>query len=676
MNAKLAARKLTLTYGLMLALLALAFVLRLEHLLARIFHIDEYISMLAAQMTADKGAPIFPSGLFYGHGLLTSYLAAPFLRLFGFSEEMARWPSLLVGMLGVASFYLVGLRLFKSRAAGLFAMTFAALDIQVILWSARMRMYALAGLLMLLVLYFLARGTFLEPKPGYRLAAAACYLGAILSHSVAVVALPVLVAASVIVIALGHKKFRWDWYRRDGVRLEVVIVLVLVLLGVGYSLAEQLPFLSPGAGSGAGGGGVQAVLGKFLEPGVSWERVDDFLYYFTSPAYWPLMLLGVWAMVRALVALVRGELTRRDLATLFLGLVFWLTIAELGLAVTHTWRKTRYLFILCQAPFLLLAADGLARLGESGAALLRTRARSLAPAATVLGIAAILAFWGDPAIGLAAARGTGGYDTAFKWVDEHWQAGDRVMTVHPSAAYLYLGRSDYYATQTTARTLLDDELEEVDRYVGSDLLDSVAALNQALSQKGRLWFVVDTNRLFSRYELPFVEQVFAQMDVVKRGADVLVFLSRPYPRPLPAQPLVSTQASFGDLIELGGYSLDLDAMAPDRSLQLALYWRPKTAQLSKVYKVFVQLRDEQDDIVAQADHYIFEGFVTASLLEQAGQSGDWLRDSADLVLPTPLPAGRYRLLVGLYDPDSLDRVPVVADRSGENAVLLETVSIP
>jgi hypothetical protein len=41
------------------------------------------------------------------------------------------------------------------------------------------------------------------------------------------------------------------------------------------------------------------------------------------------------------------------------------------------------------------------------------------------------------------------------------------MTVHPSAAYLYLGRSDYYATQVTARVLVDDESEEVvDRYVG------------------------------------------------------------------------------------------------------------------------------------------------------------------------------------------------------------------
>jgi hypothetical protein len=56
--------------------------------------------------------------------------------------------------------------------------------------------------------------------------------------------------------------------------------------------------------------------------------------------------------------------------------------------------------------------------------------------------------------------------------------------------------------------------------------------------------------------------------------------------------------------------------------------------------------------------------------------GEWLRDTADLTVPQELPSGTYRLLVGLYDPDTFERVPLVADQSGENAVILETVSIP
>jgi 4-amino-4-deoxy-L-arabinose transferase-like glycosyltransferase len=665
-------------YLLILSLVIVAFILRFEHLLARVFHIDEYISMLAAQMTAQKGAPILPSGLLYDHGLLISYLTAPFLRLLGFSEEIARWPSVLVGVVTVASFYLVATKLFKSQAAGLFALTFATFDTAMIVWSGRMRMYALAIFLMLLALYFLAQGTFLHPHRRYRLAAAGCYLGATLTHSVSVVILPVWGLAAIICVGLGHKKFNLNWYRQKSFRLEILIVLLLLALGVGFSLVGQIPFLSPAAAdTGGGGGGVIGVLRKFLEPGVSWERVDDFFYYYVSPDYWLLTVLGGLAFLRALASVIRGRFTRRDLATLFLGLVFYLTIAELALALTHTWRKTRYLFILCQPSFLLLAADGLARLGEPLSILFRKRAEPMTLVGTLLGIVGILGLWGGPAIAAANIQGTGGYDTAFMWVREHWQEGDRVMTVHPSASYLYLGRSDYYATQGTARVLLDDESEEVvDRYVGSQLLDSVEALNQVLSEKGRLWFVVDTNRLVSRYDPLFTQQVFAQMDVIYRAGEVLVFLSRPYPQPVPAEPSVVVDAKFGDLIELGGYSLDLGTIAPDGSVQLGLYWRPLGGQFTRVYKVFVQLRNEQDQMVAQADHYMLEGFLTGSIMAQLRDQNQWLRDTADLNLPQGLPSGTYRLLVGLYDPDTLERVPVVADQSGENAVILETVSVP
>ena len=80
--------------------------------------------------------------------------------------------------------------------------------------------------------------------------------------------------------------------------------------------------------------------------------------------------------------------------------------------------------------------------------------------------------------------------------------------------------------------------------------------------------------------------------------------------------------------------------------------------------------------MAQADHFIFEGFITGEIMKQLGDEEEWLRDTADLTLPQDLSPGTYRLLVGLYDPESFERVPVVDDRSGENAVILETVTIP
>jgi hypothetical protein len=278
---------------------------------------------------------------------------------------------------------------------------------------------------------------------------------------------------------------------------------------------------------------------------------------------------------------------------------------------------------------------------------------------------------------VATARGTGSYDTAFKWVKTQWQEGDRMMTVHPSAAYLYLGHSEYYANQANARVLVDEESEEmVDRYVGSTLVDSLAGLDTALAQSGRLWFVVDNQRLFSRYEPLFTQQIFARMNVRREHGGVLVFLNQPFAHALPAEPALPVNANFSDLVLLGGYTLDLTTVAPDRTVQLGLYWRPQTTQFKKPYKVFVQLRNQQNQTVAQADHFIYEGLLTGGVMGQLKDQHEWLRDTADLALPENLPSGAYRLFVGLYDPDTLERVPLSGDTSGENAVLLETVSIP
>ncbi|MGC8877942.1 MAG: glycosyltransferase family 39 protein [Anaerolineae bacterium] len=665
-----------------MGLLWVAFLLRVDRVVARVFHVDEYISMLAAQMTAVRGAPVLPSGIWYPQGLLTSYLAAPFVWLSnGVQEELLRWPSLLVGMFTVASYYVVARRLFASRAAGFFAMAFAALDMLMILWSSRVRMYAPASLFALWALYFAVRGVVHFPRSTAWLAAAICFLGAAISHSVIVIALPIWGLAILVTMGLRGERPSVEGMRA-GLRQNGptwVAIIVVILIALAFGVVSQEAFLTPEQGSrDAPLFDFSALIGKFLSPGISWQRVDDFVYYFTSEIYAPLALLAIVAALMALVAVVRKRSTSHQLATLCLAFIFLFTIAGLGFLVTSTWRKTRYLFILCQPAFMLLAADGLARLGALAGSWLRVHSRWLSDAGALIGVALIVVVWGSDTWNGLGTRGTGDYDAAFAWVEDQWREGDRVMTVHPSAAYLYLGRVDYYAVGERARVLYDEESEEmVDRYVGATLIDSAEALNRVLAEStGRLWFVVDRKRLFRRYDPLFTQQVFAQMDIVHRSGGVFVFLSHRYPRPVSAQPTADIFARFDDLVELEGYSVDLEAIAPDNSVPLVLYWRPLTADVPRPFKVFVQLRNGQGEIVAQADHYIFEGLLSGDVLRDLIGQGEWLRDGVQLIIPNPLPRGHYRLLVGLYDEVTGERVPVQADTSGENAVVLTWFDLP
>ncbi len=665
-------------------LLLIGFWLRLSLYLGQVYHIDEFTSMLAATMVAQGGLPIMPSGLFYDHGLLLSYLSGAFVALLGFSEWVARWPVLLVSVFTIVAYYVTAQRLFGSRTTGLLAAALATFDSFSIVWGVRARMYTLAHLFVLLSLVSLLEGTLKHPRQRTRYLFLAFLAAALFSHTVVFLIVPPLA----ILLFVFTWVYRREWLRNLRLWPEtsatlVVLVVILVVVALGQT-GSTVPLQDPNAD-------VPAPLGLeflrgFFFPGLEWSRFDNLVGFFEASAYrWLCFAIGI-SLLATCYRLLRRTVTFADIAFLFLAMFLPLVVFESGALLTENWHKSRYLFILVLPAFFLLSAESLTRLLRWLAYLVSrlswdpSRRKWVERIMPLIGVVLVIAVWGPAAWDTAGAQGTGNYNTAFTYVRENWQPGDKVMTIHPAAAYLYLGQCDYYANQISANVLEsaeDETLSFVDRYTGSPLIDTEEELNYALANgEGRLWFVVDVFRLYSRFEPLFAQQIFAQMDVVYQAGEVLVFLSHPYPQPVPAQPSTIVNASFSDLIELGGYSLDLGAIAPDGTVQLGLYWRPLAGQFTRVYKVFVQLRNEQNQTVAQADHYVFEGFLTSSIMAQLRDQNEWLRDTADLTLPQELPSGTYRLLVGLYDPETSERVPVVADQSGENAVILKTVSVP
>jgi hypothetical protein len=108
-------------------------------------------------------------------------------------------------------------------------------------------------------------------------------------------------------------------------------------------------------------------------------------------------------------------------------------------------------------------------------------------------------------------------------------------------------------------------------------------------------------------------------------------------------------ASFDGQIELLGY----DAAPRDGELVVTLHWR--SSQLPDAdYTVFVHLLDSDGQVVSQHDGPPQDGAYPTSTWD----AGEVVMDVHTLSLPQDLPPGRYSLRVGLYLPDSGERLRV------------------
>ncbi|MCI0397616.1 MAG: glycosyltransferase family 39 protein [Chloroflexi bacterium] len=142
-----------------------------------------------------------------------------------------------------------------------------------------------------------------------------------------------------------------------------------------------------------------------------------------------------------------------------------------------------------------------------------------------------------------------------------------------------------------------------------------------------------------------------------------------------ATPAVTSNATFGEppLIRLLGYDLQTAQAKRGGALTLDLYWQA-LATVPVDYTVFVHLLDESGAIVSQRDVMPADGRFPTSLWF----AGETVRDPHQLQLPAGLPAGTYRLLVGLYRPASGERL-VAQDSQGnefpDRALLLAPVDI-
>jgi hypothetical protein len=125
-----------------------------------------------------------------------------------------------------------------------------------------------------------------------------------------------------------------------------------------------------------------------------------------------------------------------------------------------------------------------------------------------------------------------------------------------------------------------------------------------------------------------------------------VAVTRHSRQPPPAQR--SSQLAFGGLIRLAGY----DVLTSTQALTLTLHWQA-LGPIPADYKLFVHLSPPQSaEPAAQADQQALGGLYPTGMW----QAGEAVSDRVALDWAGLAP-GRYRLAVGWYDPDTLQRLP-------------------
>jgi hypothetical protein len=133
-------------------------------------------------------------------------------------------------------------------------------------------------------------------------------------------------------------------------------------------------------------------------------------------------------------------------------------------------------------------------------------------------------------------------------------------------------------------------------------------------------------------------------------------------------------AQLGDAIHLTGYDLNPTSHIPHPTshISLALYWQ-STAKIPTAYTVFTQLLGPDGQVWAQWDNPPQAGrYPTTAWAEH-----DSLVDRYTLTLREGAPPGQYRLLVGMYDPATGQRLPALVNGQPQpdNAILLTTLSL-
>jgi hypothetical protein len=142
-----------------------------------------------------------------------------------------------------------------------------------------------------------------------------------------------------------------------------------------------------------------------------------------------------------------------------------------------------------------------------------------------------------------------------------------------------------------------------------------------------------------------------------------------------AEPTVPRRVNveLGEAIELVGYRLAQSEISPGDTLLLTLYWQAQTL-VGESYTVFTHLQGPDGKLVAQQDNPPGRGTHPTD----SWSPGTLIEDPYEIQVPPDVEPGEYTLSTGMYDPATVERLPVKragGERLPNDRLKLATVQV-
>ncbi len=638
-------------------------------------YIDEYFTILAADMVQQHGYPVLPSGLLYTHGLLYTYVTAllgGLLKAVGPSllqaEMVYRIPNLLISIAAMSALFFAARQWFGGRAA-LVALTLMVVYPHGIVWGARVRMYTLVFLFVPLLVYaFYRAARSPESRRWVALALGLFSVGVMVHNWMMILAPPLVVGAGISAWGSGSLK-RWRWQRW---------LPALVIIGIAGFASIRLASLwlaTPEDVSQDMGwqGLILATLGR-LNLSESLANSETFLTEFVWQNPFNLSIITLTMLGLPALWLLRpphgktNDQKRIFRAMVYLYMLFVGVAAEFIFVLQPDLKQPRY-----AAPIMLLAfiiVGGWFELGLTALSRYQFRRQT---AVAYAAIPILLAGFGWlSALQMPKVFYEGlppvAYEKAFQFVRQNFSADDALLSPLPAAANLYFDDSGYFIGQRATHTFVHRNPQGIlgDRWRGAPWLKETKAFKDVLKNAPHTWLVIDTFTFESQFDSDWKQVMRRNTPKVWEEDGVMVFRGEGLVFDLPTAPDIPFNAGFANLVTLTGYNRTFTG----GGLQLVLFWAVQ-GRIPADYTTFIHIRNDAGDTVAQIDVQPLSGEYPTS----RWQPGETVVDDMTVALPQDLPAGTYHLLVGLYRWDTLERLPVLHDATGENAVILESMEL-